>query len=80
MGSKDVVAKEPVIDRHQPVGQRRLLQIANAIDLEGDPVAGERHMLGCAGMVGIGVIQQRRGEKGGQVNRGEDQQQQCPGS
>ena len=48
--------------------------------LQGDPVAAARHMLGSAGMGGVGVIQQRGREERRHVDRGEDQQQQRPGS
>ncbi len=45
-----------------------------------DPVATARHMLGSAGVGGVGVVQQRRSKERRHVNCGEDQQQQRPGS
>ena len=80
MGGKDVVSEEVVIGGSQPVGQRRLFQITDAVHLQRDPVAAARHMLGGDGVGGVGVIQQRRREERRHVDRGKDQQEQRPGS
>ena len=80
MGGKDVISEEVVIGSGQPIRQRRLFQIADAIYFQRDPVAALRHVLGGGGVGGIGVIQQRRRKKRGHMDGCEDQQQQRPGS
>ena len=42
----------------QPVGQRRLFEVADAVDVEGDPVAGVEHVAGGVGVGGVGVVEQ----------------------
>ncbi len=39
VGRKDVVAEEMVVNRDQPIGQRRLFKVAYAVDVQRDPVA-----------------------------------------
>ena len=75
MGGKDVVAEQMVIGSGQPIRQRRLLQVADAIHLERDPVAALCHMLRGGGVGGVGVVEQRRREQGGEMHGNEDQQQ-----
>ncbi len=76
---KSVVAKEVIIDRGQPVGQRRLLEVANAIDGKRHPVAADGHVLRGVGVRSVGVVEQRRGKQRGKVNREKDEQEQRPG-
>ena len=80
MRGKDVVSEEVIIGGGQPIGQRRLFQVTDAVHLQCDPVAAERHMLGGDGVSGIRVIQQRRREERGHMDRRKDQQEQRPGS
>ena len=80
MGGEYVESEEVVIGGGQPIGQRRLFQVADAIHLQGDPVAAARHLTGRRGMGGIRVIQQGGRKERRHVHRGENQQQQRPGS
>lgn len=66
MGAEGVEAEEAIADGDEPVGERRFFEIADAVDVEGDPIAGEGHVTGGAGVRGVGVIEQRRGEEGGE--------------
>ena len=42
---KCILSKELIEAGFKPVGKRRLFKIANAVDLQRDPVAALRHML-----------------------------------
>src|SRR5208337_4237362 len=50
VSGKGVLAKDAVGDSHQPVGQRGLLDVANAVDFAGDPVAALDDVLGSLGV------------------------------
>ena len=52
-------------DGGDPVGEGRLFEVADAVDVEGDPVAGGEHGLGGLGVGGVGVVEQWRGGDGG---------------
>ena len=49
-----------------PVGERGFFEVADAVDAEGDPVAGEGHVAGGVGVGAVGVVEQRRGEERGE--------------
>ncbi len=68
VGSKGVLAKDAIGDSHQPVGQRRLLNIAYPIDFAGDPVAGLGNMLRRLGVRCVHVVHQRRRKQRGKIN------------
>ena len=80
MGGEYVESEEAVVGGSQPIWQRRLFQVANAIHFQRDPVAGARHRLRGGRMVGIGVIQQRGRKERRYMDGGENQQQQRPGT
>ena len=80
VGGKDVLAEDMVEAGVDPVGQRRLLEIADAVDFEGDEVAGFGHVLGGFCVAGVGVVEQRRGEKGGELHSSKNRKQEHPGS
>jgi hypothetical protein len=61
-----VEAEEPEADGDEPVRERRFFQIADAVDMQGYEVTGERHVPGCVGVGGVGVVEQRRREEGGE--------------
>ncbi len=58
-------SEEAEADGDQPVGQRGLFEVADAVDVERDPVAALEHVAGGVGVGGVGVVEQRRGEEGG---------------
>lgn len=53
----------------EPVGKRRLFQVADAVDVEGDPVSSGEHGLGGLGVRGVGVVEERRSESRGDVEQ-----------
>ena len=69
VGGKGVLAEDLVGAGDDPVGQRRLLDVADAVDLRGDQVAGFSHVLRGLGMGGIHVVQQRGRRKARQIAR-----------
>jgi hypothetical protein len=80
MGGEHVIAEGMIIDGGEPVGKGRLLQIADAIDLQRHPIAGERHVLSGIGMRGIGIVKQGWREKRREIDGEPDQQQNGPGA
>ena len=78
MGGEDVVAEEAVVDGDDPVGQRRFFEIADAVDVEGDPVAAGGDVLGGLGVGGVGVVEQRGRKEGGKIDGDEDEQERSP--
>ena len=52
-----------------PVGQRRLLQVADVVDAQGDQVAGEQHLAGGVGVGAVGVVEHGRREEGSDEER-----------
>src|ERR1700730_4045552 len=67
MCGEGVEAEEAEAEGDEPVGERRFFEIADAVDSESDEVAGEGHVTGGAGMRGVGVVEQRGGPEGGEV-------------
>lgn len=49
-----------------PVGEGGFLQIADVVDAQGDPVAGEGHLASGVGVGSVGVVQDGRGEERGE--------------
>ncbi len=66
MGGEGVEAEDAEADGDDPVGQRSFFEIADAVDAQGDPVAGESHLAGGVGVGGVGVVEQGRGEERGE--------------
>ena len=80
MGGEYVESEEVIVGGSQPIWQRWLFQVTNAIHFQGDPVAGVRHRLGGNRVVGVGVIQQWGSKECRHMDGGENQQQQRPGT
>ena len=78
MSGEDVLAEDSVQTGVKPVGKRRLFEVANAVELHRDPVAGFGHVLGDLGVRGIDVIEQRRGKERGKLNGEENSSQKRP--
>ena len=78
MRGEDVVAEEPVIDGHDPVGKRRLFEIADAVDIERDPVAAECNVFGDLRVGGVGVVEQGWSKQRRHIDGQEDGGQQNP--
>ncbi len=79
VGGKGVLAEDAVADGHQPEGKRRFLDIADAIDLAGDPVAAVQDVLGRLRVRGVHIVHQRRREKRAKVHCGKDGSEEKPG-
>src|SRR5262249_1364826 len=69
-------AENLVRRRHRPIHQRRLLQVANAVDVQRHPIAALDDLARGHGVGGVGVVLQRRVPRAAQINqRGQQQQQ-----
>ncbi len=66
MSGEGVEAEESEGDGVEPVGQRGLFEVTDTVDVEGDPITGQGHVARCAGVGAIGVVEQGRGEEGGE--------------
>ncbi len=66
MGGEGVEAEEAEAESDDPVRERGFFEVADAVDLEGNEVAGEGHVAGGAGVGAVGVVEQRRSEEGGE--------------
>ena len=75
---KGVLAKNLVHAGHHPIGQRRLLNVANPVGLRRDQVAAFRHVLGCLRMRRVHVVHQRRRKQRRKVDGDEDGRKQQP--
>src|ERR1700722_15091776 len=69
-----------IIRSSQPIRQRRLLEVTDAIHFQRNPVTAPGHILGGTRMGGVGVVQKGGRKEGRKVYRSKNQQQQCPGS
>ena len=49
---------------HGPVEERGLLEVADAVGVEGDVVVAEEHFAGDFGVDGVGVVEEGGGEEG----------------
>ena len=58
MNGEGVLAEEAHARRGDPVGEWRLFEIADAVDVKCDPVAGVQHGLCGLRVSGVGVIEQ----------------------
>jgi len=78
VGGEGVEAEDAEAEGNEPVGERGFFEVSDAVDVEGDEVAGEGHVAGGAGVGGVGVVEQRRREERGEVNdqpeTGEDEE------
>ena len=74
-------AEELEAGGHRPVQQRRLLQIADAVGVERDPVVAQEHLARDLGVDGVGVVEQGRGEEreAGVEDDPEREQEKCVG-
>ena len=66
VGGEGVEAEEAKAEGDEPVGERCFFEVADAVDVEGDEIAGEGHVAGGAGVGGVGVIEQRGAPEGGE--------------
>jgi len=66
VGGESVEAEDAEAEGVEPVGEGRFLEVADAVDVEGDEISGEGHVAGSVGVGGVGVVEQRRGEEGGE--------------
>ena len=65
VGGEGVEAEEAEADGYEPVGERGFFEIADAVDVEGGPVAGEGDVAGGLCVGGVGVVEQGRCEESG---------------
>ena len=70
MGGEGSESKEAEADCIKPIGQRGLFKIADAVDLERDPVSARQDVARGVGVGGIGVVEERRREKGSEKDCG----------
>ena len=61
-----VDAEEAETDGDDPVGEWGFFKVADVVDAQGDPVAGEGHLAGCVGVGPVGVVEYGRGEERGE--------------
>jgi hypothetical protein len=66
MRGEGVEAEDAEAEGDEPVGEWCLLEVTDAVDLEGDEIAAEGHVAGGVGVGGVGVVEQRRGEERGE--------------
>jgi len=79
VGGEGVFTEDLKADGHDPVGQGRLLDVADAVDLAGDPVAAVDDVLGGLGVGGVDVVEQGRGEERADLHSQEDGGKEQPG-
>src|SRR5262249_14872499 len=68
-------AENLVCRRHRPIHQRRLLQIANAVNVQRHPIAALDHLARGLSVRGVGVVLQRRLPRAAYINQRGQQQQ-----
>jgi hypothetical protein len=61
-----VDAEEAETDGDDPVGEGGFFEIADVVDAQGDPVAGQRHLACGVGVSAVGVVEDGRGEERGE--------------
>ena len=66
MGGEGVEAEEAEAGGDDPVGERGFFEVADVVDAKGDPVAGEGHLAGGVGVGAVGIVEDGRGEEGGE--------------
>ena len=82
MSGKNILAEDGVKRGVEPVGKRRLFEVADAVDLHGDPIAAFVHVLRDLGVGSIYVVEQGRGEKRGDLDtqkNGHEKRPRCEG-
>ena len=80
MSGKGILAEDQVGTGHDPVGKRRLFDIADAVDLGRDPVAALGKVLRGLGMGGVYVVHQRRRKQRGKLHGGKEGREKQPSS
>ena len=70
MGGEGVEAEDAEAGGDEPVGERRLFEIADTVDVESDPVSAGEDVAGGVGVSGVGVVEQRWGEERGEEDGG----------
>ncbi len=80
MRGEGIFAEDLVTGGNYPIGQRGLLDVADAVDLRGDQVAGIDHVLGGLGMGGVNIVEQRGRKEGCKLHGGKDGCQKQPDS
>ena len=66
MHGEGVDAEEAEADGDDPVGEGGFFQVADVVDAQSDPVAGEGHLAGGVGVGPVGVVEYGRGEERGE--------------
>jgi hypothetical protein len=78
MRGKDILAEDLEEGAGDPVGKRRLFNVADAIDMSRDPVAVLTEVLRGLGVGGVHVVQQRRVEQRGKIHGGKNDRKKQP--
>jgi hypothetical protein len=79
MSRESVFAEDAIEGGVNPVRQGRLFQVANAVDLQRHPVAALGDVLCGLCVIGVGVVEQRRGEQRRKLNGGVQNEKEQPG-
>jgi len=79
VGGEGVLAEELVADGDGPVGQWGLLDVADAVDLAGDPVAAVDNVLGGLGVRSVNVVEQGRRKERAHLDGKKDENKEQPG-
>ena len=75
VGGKDIFAEDLIECAGEPVGQRWLFDVADAVDPGRYPVAVLGEVLRGLGMGGVNVVQQRRRKQRGELYGGKDRRE-----
>ncbi len=70
-----VLPEQHVAGRHEPVVQRRLLEPADAIDVQHPPVVALHHRHRCQRVAAVGIVEQRRARRVDDVDADADGEQ-----
>ena len=66
MHGEGVAAEEAEAGGDDPVGEGGFFEVADVVDAQGDPVAGEGHLAGGVGVGAVGIVEHGRGEERGE--------------
>ena len=80
MGGKGVLSEDLVTCCNDPKGQRGFFDVADAVDLWGDEVAGFGHVLRDLGVAGVGIVEERGRKERGKVHSHKNGRQEQPNS
>ena len=69
MDGEGVEAEDAEAESDEPVGEWSFFEVADAVDVKGDEVAGKSHVAGSAGVGGVGVVEQWRSEERGKEEK-----------